>query len=95
MAKEFVENLTSTMKVEVYLNSQGFIVESGESVSGTKNVTFSGFSSSISAAEAINDVGSPALHNGVSSLMWLLTGNDDGNFNENVIMIKKEEIEDE
>lgn len=95
MAIEFVEDVVSTMKVEVYLNSNGYVLEEGESVSGKKNVTFSGFASSISANEAVNDEDSPTLHNGVSALMWLFTGYDEGNFNKYVTRVKKEEIEED
>ena len=38
MAKEFVENLVSTMKVEVYLNRDGNILQPGETVGGSKNL---------------------------------------------------------
>ena len=93
MAKEFVEDVVSTMKVEVYLNSSGNICQEGESVAGSKKITFGGFASSITADEAINTENSPALHNGVAGLMWLLSGTDE-NFNENITRTVLEEIDD-
>lgn len=89
MSKEFVGEDVCTMKVEVYTNREGNIVEEGDAVSGTKNFTFHGFASSITSAEAINTEDSPALHNGVSGLVWLLSGTDE-NFDE---MIKKTSVE--
>jgi len=93
MAKEFVGDLVSTMKVEVYLNRDGNILQEGETVAGSKKVSFGGFASSITADEAINTENSPALHNGVAGLMWLLSGTDQ-NFNENVTRTLTEEIDD-
>ena len=40
MAKEFVEDLVSTMKVEVYLNRDGNILQEGETVAGSKKISF-------------------------------------------------------
>ena len=93
MAKEFVEDLVSTMKVEVYLNRDGNILQPGETVAGSKKISFGGFASSITADEAINTENSPALHNGVAGLMWLLSGTDE-NFNTNVTRTLTEEIDD-
>ena len=93
MAKEFVEDLVSTMKVEVYLNRDGNILQPGETVAGSKKISFGGFASSITADEAINTENSPALHNGVAGLMWLLSGTDE-NFDTNVTRTLTEEIDD-
>ena len=93
MAKEFVEDLVSTMKVEVYLNRDGNILQEGEIVAGSKKISFGGFASSITADEAINTENSPALHNGVAGLMWLLSGTDE-NFDTNVTRTLTEEIDD-
>lgn len=77
---EFAENLTSTVKVSVNKNRDGNIQQEGETASGTESFIFKGFASSITAAEIVNDEGSPALHNGVSGLVWLFSGTDE-NFN--------------
>ena len=93
--KDFAENPVCTMKVKVFTNSQGNIIQPGETMTGEKTVTFKGFASSITADEAINTENSPALHNGVSGLMWLFTGNDEGNFDENFEKHSIEVMEDD
>ena len=93
--KDFAENPTCTMKVKVYTNSQGNIVQEDETITGEKTVIFKGFASSISANEVINTESSTALHNGVSGLMWLFTGNDEGNFDENFEKHSIEVLEDD
>jgi len=81
------------MKVDVNLNRDGNIQQEGEAVGGKKTLTFSGVISTVTAAETVNDEGSPALHNGISGLMWLFTGRDD-NFDPLTIKkISKEEID--
>ena len=77
MAKEFVGEDVCTIKVGVYLNRDGNILQPGETVAGQKNFTFKGFASSISASEVVNDEDSPALHNGVACLVWLISGTDE------------------
>lgn len=93
MAKEFVGEDVCTMKVKVYKNSSGNILQDGEAIAGEKTFTFSGFASSITADEAINTENSPALHNGVSGLIWLLSGTDE-NFDENFTKTSVEVMED-
>ena len=89
----FSEDYTCTMKVDVNLNRDGNIQQEGETVGGKKTLTFSGVISTVTAAETVNDEGSPALHNGISGLMWLFTGRDD-NFDPLTIKkISKEEID--
>lgn len=89
----FSEDYTCTMKVDVNLNRDGNIQQEGEIVGGKKTLTFSGVISTVTAAETVNDEGSPALHNGISGLMWLFTGRDD-NFDPLTIKkISKEEID--
>ena len=86
MAKDFVTNPTCSMKVDVFTNSQGNILQDGDTVAGKKTFTFSGIKSDISIDETINTENSTALHNGAAGLMWLFTG-DDENFDE--LSIKK------
>ena len=74
---EFSEDYTCTMKVDVNLNRNGNICQAGDTVAGKKTLTFSGINSSVTAAETVNDTDSPALHNGISGLMWLFSGTDD------------------
>ena len=89
----FSEDYTCTMKVDVNLNRDGNIQQEGEMVAGKKTFTFSGVISTVTAAETVNDEGSPALHNGISGLIWLFTGRDD-NFDPLTIKkISKEEID--
>ena len=94
MSKEFVGEDVSTMKVKIYTNRDGNIAQEGEAIAGEKNFTFHGFASSITADEAINTENSPAIHNGVSALVWLFTGNDNGNFDENFVKVTNEVMED-
>ena len=89
----FSEDYTCTMKVDVNLNRDGNIQQEGEMVAGKKTLTFSGVISTVTASETVNDEGSPALHNGISGLIWLFTGRDD-NFDPLTIKkISKEEID--
>ena len=92
--KDFVVNPTCTMKVDVNLNRDGNILQPGEAVAGQKTVTFSGFKSDITIDEAVNTENSPALHNGVAGLMWLLSGSDE-NYDELSIKKISTEIVDE
>ena len=87
MSKDFATNPTCSMKVDVFTNSHGNIIQDGETVAGKKTITFSGFKSDITIDEAINTENSEALHNGIAGLMWLFTGSDEGNFDE--LSIKK------
>ncbi|MBR5914101.1 MAG: hypothetical protein IKZ58_07060 [Selenomonadaceae bacterium] len=88
---DFTLNPTCSLKFDVYLNSQGNIVQSGDTVVATKSVTCSGIKSDVSIDEAINTENSEALHNGVAGLMWLFTGSDEDNFDE--LSIKKTTVE--
>ena len=89
----FSEDYTCTMKVDVNLNRDGNIHQEGEMVAGKKTLTFSGVISTVTAAETVNDEGSPALHNGVAGLVWLFSGTDE-NFDPLTIKkISKEEID--
>ena len=93
MSKTYIAEDTCSFKVSIYCNSSGNIVQGDETPAFEKNVTFSGFASSITAEEAINDENSPALHNGVSGLMWLFTGQDD-NFDQLIKRTLIEEVDD-
>ena len=93
MAKGFIAKDTCSFKVGIYQNRDGNILQEGETVAGQKNFTFGGFKSDITATEAINDENSPALHNGVAGLIWLLSGTDE-NFDTNVVRTLTEEIDD-
>ena len=89
----FSEDYTCTMKVDVNLNRDGNIQQEGEIVAGKKTLTFSGVISTVTAAETVNDEGSPAVHNGISGLIWLFTGRDD-NFDPLTIKkISREEMD--
>ena len=89
----FSEDYTCTMKVDVNLTRDGNIQQEGETVVGKKTLTFSGVISTVTAAETVNDEGSPALHNGISGLIWLFTGRDD-NFDPLTIKkISKSEVD--
>lgn len=94
MAKEFVKEDICTIKVSVYLNKDGNMIQPGEAVAGQKNVTFKGFSSDITADEAINTENSEALHNGVCAFMWLFSGYDEGNFDTMFTKISTEVMDD-
>ena len=93
MAKEFVSEDICTMKVKVFKNRDGNILQDGETIAGEKIFTFNGFASTITADEAINTENSPVLHNGVSGLVWLLSGSDE-NFDENFTKTSVEVMED-
>ena len=93
--KDFLESPTCSIKFDVFLNRDGNIVQPGEAVAGKKSVTFSGIKSDITIEEAINTENSSAIHNGVAGLMWLLSGNDEGNFDELSIKKTSTEIVDE
>ena len=92
---EYAEDVISTMKVSVNKNCDGNICQEGETVAGQENFTFKGFASSISAAETVNDEDSPALHNGVSGLVWLFSGTDENFDPTTVVKTTKEAIENE
>ena len=92
---EYAEDVISTMKVSVNKNRDGNIQQEGEAVGGTENFTFKGFASSISASETVNDEDSPALHNGVSGLVWLFSGTDKNFDPTSIIKTTKEAIENE
>ena len=94
MAKEFVSEDICTIKVNVFLNRNGNMLQPGETVAGQKIWTLKGFSSDITADEAINTENSEALHNGVCAFMWLFSGYDEGNFDENFTKISTEVMED-
>lgn len=78
---EYSEDYTCTLKVGVYLNRDGNILQDGETIAGQKTLTFSGINSTVTAAETVNDDDDKredkALHNGISGLMWLFTGTDE------------------
>ena len=78
---EYADNYTCSVKFSVPMNRDGNICQEGETVAGQKIFTFSGFTSTITAAETVNDADDTsedkALHNGVSGLVWLFTGRDD------------------
>ena len=78
---EYADNYTCSVKFSVPINLDGNIYKEGETVAGQKIFTFSGFTSTITAAETVNDADDTsedkALHNGVSGLVWLFTGRDD------------------
>ena len=93
MSKGFIAKETCSFKVGIYQNRDGNILQEGETVAGQKNFTFGGFKSDITAEESINDENSPALHNGVAGLIWLLSGTDE-NFDTNVVRTLTEEIDD-
>ena len=91
---EYVSDYTCNIKFNVFLNRDGNILQEGETPASQKNFTFGGFTSTITAAETVNDEDSPALHNGISGLMWLFTGSDEGNFDPlSIKKISTEEID--
>ena len=94
MSKGFIAKETCSFKVGIYQNRNGNILQPGETVAGSKKITFGGFASSITADEAINTENSTALHNGVCAFMWLFSGYDEGNFDENFTKISTEVMED-
>lgn len=87
---DFVESGTCNLKFSVFTNQDGNILQEGETAVGEKNFSFSGFISTITAAEAVNDDESPALHNGVCGLIWLFTGIDN---NFDPLSVKKTSVE--
>lgn len=91
---ELVKNPTSKVKVNVYQNRDGNILQPGEMIASQKTVTFSGIKSESTVDELINTENSPAIHNGVSGLMWLFTGSDEGNFDTMVEKITSEVVEE-
>ena len=93
MAKGFFREETCAFKVKVYLNSQGNILQPGETPAGEKQFTFGNFASSLTASESVNDENSPAIHNGVAGLIWLLSGSDE-NFDPNIKRTLIEEVDD-
>ena len=93
MAKGYFREETCAFKVKVFMNSEGNVLQPGETMSGEKQFTFGNFASSLSASEAINDENSPALHNGVAGLVWLLSGSDE-NFDQNIKRTLIEEVDD-
>ncbi len=78
---EYADNYTCTVKFSVPTNRDGNICKEDDDAVGQKTFTFSGFTSTITAAETINDEDDKredkALHNGISGLVWLFTGRDD------------------
>lgn len=94
MSKEFVANDICTIKVNAYTNEDGNLLQPGETAVGQKTLVFKGFASSITADDAINTENSEALHNGVAALMWLFSGYDEGNFDENFVKVVTEVMED-
>ena len=48
---ELLKNPTCKVKVNVYLNRDGNILQPGETIAGQKNFTFSGFDSNITVDE--------------------------------------------
>ena len=94
MSKGFIAKETCSFKVGIYQNRNGNILQPGETIAGQKTWTLKGFSSDITADEAINTENSTALHNGVCAFMWLFSGYDEGNFDENFTKISTEVMED-
>ena len=92
---ELIKDPTCKVKVKVFTNSQGNIIQEGDAIAGEKNFAFSGFDTNITVDELINTENSSAIHNGVSGLMWLFTGSDDGNFDTMVEKVTTEVVEDE
>ena len=76
MAKDFAVNPTCSMKVDVFTNSQGNIIHPCETVAGKKTFTFSRIKSDVTIDETINTEDSPAIHNGIAGLIWLLSCSD-------------------
>ena len=76
----FVDNYTCALKIGVYTNSSGNILQDGETPAGTKIFTYKNISSTITADETVNDTNSPAVHNGAAAFVWLFSGIDT-NFN--------------
>lgn len=96
---DFAEDYTCKLKFDVYIDSNGNIIDEGVSASGKKSFTFGGFTSSITAAETVNDDDDDrenrALYNGISGLMWLFTGREDNFDKTSVKKISTAVIDDE
>ena len=90
---DLVKNHTCKFKVNVFNNRNENILQDGETIAGQKNFTFSDFDSNIFADELINTENSPALHNCVTVLVWLLSGSDE-NFDMMVEKITSEVVEE-
>ena len=91
---ELVKNPTCKIRVNVFNNRDGNVLQPGETIAGQKTVTFSNFDSNITVDELINTENSSALHNGVAGLMWLLSGTDE-NFDTMVEKVTSEVVEDD
>ena len=91
---EYVSDYTCNLKFNVMLNRDGNILQDGETPASQKNFSFGGFTSTITAAETVNDDDDEreekALHNGVSGLMWLFSGIDE---NFDTLSVKKTSTE--
>ena len=87
---DYVSNYVCTIKFNAYLNRDGNIVQGDETPVGQKNITINGVNSTVTAEETVNDEDDEreekALHNGVSGLMWLFSGQDD---NFDTLSVKK------
>ena len=96
---EYISDYTCTMKFNVMMNRDGNILQEGETPASQKHFTFGGFTSTITAAETVNDDEdereNKALHNGISGLMWLFSGNDENFDTLSVKKISTEMIDDE
>lgn len=90
---EYAENVISTIRVKVNKNRDGNIAQPGEEVVGEEQFSFKGFKSDITAAETVNDTGSPAIHNGIAGLVWLFSGTDENFDPLTVEKTTKEEID--
>lgn len=91
---DYAQDYICTLKFNVMVNSSGNIVQGEETPTSQKSFTFGGFTSTITAAETVNDDEDEredkALHNGVSGLMWLFSGQDD---NFDALSVKKVTME--
>ncbi len=87
---DYVGDYTCKMKFNVMLNSDGNILQEGETPASQKIFTISGVNSTVTAAETVNDDDDEredkALHNGISGLMWLFSGQDN---NFDTLSVKK------
>lgn len=87
---DYVSSYVCTIKFNVMLNRDGNILQGDETPANQKNITINGVCSTVTAAETVNDDDDQredkALHNGVSGLMWLFSGQDN-NFNK--LSVKK------
>ena len=91
---EYVSDYVCTIKFNAYLNRDGNIVQGEETPVLQKNFTINGVTSTVTAEETVNDEDDEredkALHNGVSGLMWLFSGQDD---NFDPLSVKKISLE--